>query len=80
MVKIPWEETDQYIRSEHRNPEDFEQNSFRTITLSEDEGIKAIIGKLKGKEKQLCRATFLTRLKAGLLRRLRLGLKSTVKP
>ena len=50
MVKIPWEETDQYIRSGHRNPEDFEQDSMRTITLSEEEGIKAIIGKPKGKD------------------------------
>ncbi|MBT0160741.1 hypothetical protein G4O51_12245 [Candidatus Bathyarchaeota archaeon A05DMB-2] len=50
MVKIPWEETDQYIRSGHRNPEDFEPDSLRTITLSEEEGIKAIIGKPKGKD------------------------------
>jgi len=50
VVKIPWEETDQYIRSGHRSPEDFEQDSLRTITLSEEEGIKAIIGKPKGKD------------------------------
>ncbi|MEM3875398.1 MAG: hypothetical protein QXU45_09745 [Candidatus Bathyarchaeia archaeon] len=50
-MALPWEETDQYIRSGHRDPEDFEQNSFRTITLSEDEGIKAVIGKLKGENK-----------------------------
>jgi hypothetical protein len=50
VVKIPWEETDQYIRSGHRNPEDFEPDSLRTITLSEEEGIKAIIGKPKGKD------------------------------
>jgi len=50
-LALPWEETDQYIRSGHRSPEDFEQNSFRTITLSEDEGIKAVVGKLKGENK-----------------------------
>ncbi|MEM3623105.1 MAG: hypothetical protein QXR76_04985 [Candidatus Bathyarchaeia archaeon] len=48
---MPWEITDQYIRSGHRNPEEFEPNSLRTITLSEGEGIKAVVGKLKGKEK-----------------------------
>lgn len=51
LVKaLPWEETDQYIRSGHRSPEDFEPNSLLTITLSEEEGIKAIIGKPKGKD------------------------------
>ncbi|MGQ9506545.1 MAG: hypothetical protein ACUVTB_01640 [Candidatus Bathycorpusculaceae bacterium] len=48
---MPWEITDQYIRSGHRSPEEFEQNSLRTITLSEDEGIKAVVGKPKGEEK-----------------------------
>ncbi|MEM3628518.1 MAG: hypothetical protein QXE06_04020 [Candidatus Bathyarchaeia archaeon] len=48
---LPWDETDQYIRSGHRSPEDFEQDSFRTITLSEDEGIKAVVGKPKGSDK-----------------------------
>jgi hypothetical protein len=51
LLSLPWEITDQYIRSGHRSPEEFEPNSLRTITLSEDEGIKAVIGKLKGKEK-----------------------------
>ncbi|MEM2107872.1 MAG: hypothetical protein QXL10_01115, partial [Candidatus Bathyarchaeia archaeon] len=52
LVKsLPWEETDQYIRSGHRSPEDFEEDSLRTITLSEEEGIKAVVGKLKGEDK-----------------------------
>ena len=25
MVKIPWEQTDEYIRSGHRSPEDFQE-------------------------------------------------------
>jgi len=50
VTETPWEETDQYIRSGHRSPEDFEPDSFRTITISEDEGIKAVVGKPKGKE------------------------------
>ncbi len=49
-MKLPWEETEVYIRSGHRNPEEFQPNSLRTIVLSEDEGVKAVIGKLKGKD------------------------------
>jgi hypothetical protein len=48
--KLPWETTDQYIRSGHRNPEEFQPDSLRTVTLSEDEGIKAIVGKPKDKD------------------------------
>jgi len=46
---LPWEENDQYIRSGHRSPEEFQPNSLRTIALSEEEGIKAVIGKPLGK-------------------------------
>jgi N4-gp56 family major capsid protein len=45
---MPWEETDQYIRSGHRDPSEFEPDSFRTITLSDEKGIKAIVAKPKG--------------------------------
>ncbi|MGQ9530138.1 MAG: hypothetical protein ACUVQX_00920 [Candidatus Bathycorpusculaceae bacterium] len=47
---MPWEITDQYIHSGHRSPEEFEPNSLRTIVLSESEGIKAVVGKPKGKD------------------------------
>ncbi|MDW8044713.1 MAG: phage capsid protein [Nitrososphaerota archaeon] len=47
---MPWEETEQYIRSGHRSPDEFQEGTFRTITLSEEEGIKAIIAKPKGKD------------------------------
>ncbi|MEM2971114.1 MAG: hypothetical protein QW270_01640 [Candidatus Bathyarchaeia archaeon] len=46
---MPWEISDQYIRSGHRSPEEFESDSLRTIVLSEKDGIKAIVGKPKGK-------------------------------
>jgi hypothetical protein len=46
---MPWEETDEFIRSGHRSPSEFQDGSFRTIWISESEGIKAIIGKPKGK-------------------------------
>jgi regulator of replication initiation timing len=47
---MPWEETDQYIRSGHRSPSEFQEGSLRTIMLSEAQGIKAIIGRPKGKD------------------------------
>ena len=42
---MPWDETDEYIRSGHREPDDFLR--LRTINISEDEGIKAVGGPLK---------------------------------
>lgn len=47
---MPWDETDQYIRSGHRSPDTFQPNSMRTIVLSKEQGIKAIIGKLTGQD------------------------------
>jgi cation transport regulator len=41
--------TDGYIRFRQREPSEFKKGSFRTITLSEKKGIKAVIGVLKGK-------------------------------
>jgi len=46
---LPWEDTEQYIRSGHRDAEEFQKDTLRTITLNEKEGIKAVIGKPKGK-------------------------------
>lgn len=46
---MPWEETDSYIHSGHKNPDDYDQNSMRTIEIDTDRGIKAIIGCPKGK-------------------------------
>jgi len=47
---MPWETSDHYIRSGHRDASDFKPESLRTITISEDEGIKAIAGKPIGKD------------------------------
>ncbi len=47
---MPWEDTEQLIRSGHRSPEEFQKDTLKTIVLSEKEGIKAVIGKPKGKE------------------------------
>ena len=42
---MPWDQTQTIIRSGHRNPEDFDPETLKTITLSEEEGIQAIIAK-----------------------------------
>jgi len=41
--------TENYIRLRQEDPKDFDKNTFKTITLSESQGIKAIVGKKKGK-------------------------------
>jgi hypothetical protein len=40
---LPWEEDSDYIRSGHRSPEEFRHDTFRTITLSSEEVIKAVV-------------------------------------
>jgi hypothetical protein len=47
---MPWENTDEFIRSGHRNPDEFQKETLKTISLNENEGIKAVIGKPKGKD------------------------------
>ncbi len=45
------EVTEKFVRVRVRDPELFVENSFRTILLSADEGIHAVIGKLKSSPK-----------------------------
>jgi hypothetical protein len=47
---MPWENTEKHIRSGHRDAADFQQDTLKTITLNEKEGIKAVVGKPKGKD------------------------------
>jgi len=46
-AEVKVEETEDYIEIPVKDAGDFVDDSFRTITLSEDEGIQAVIGKLK---------------------------------
>jgi hypothetical protein len=46
---LPWEEIGEYIRSGHRAPEEFQKDSLKTISLNDEEGIKAVVGKPIGK-------------------------------
>jgi HK97 family phage major capsid protein len=45
---MPVDVTDKYIRIRVRDPDDFQSGSFRTVTISESKGIKAVMGKLHG--------------------------------
>lgn len=49
LLKMPWEQSSDYIRSGHRDLDDFRPQTFRTIWISQEEGIKAVVGKPKGK-------------------------------
>ena len=46
-----WDENENNIRRRVREPDMFQSYTFRTIWLSEPEGIKAVVGKLKGEDK-----------------------------
>ncbi len=45
---MPWAETEDYIRSGHGNPNDYDKESMRTIDIDAGKGIKAVIGCPKG--------------------------------
>jgi len=47
---MPWEETEDFIRSGHRDPGICQRGTQRTITLSKAEGIEAIICRPHGKD------------------------------
>jgi hypothetical protein len=48
---VPWDETDDYIRSGHEDSDKFVGSSFRTIDIDAEKGIKAVIGKYKSDPK-----------------------------
>jgi hypothetical protein len=45
---VTWDKTDDYIRSGHGDKSKYDSDSFRTMTIDEKEGIKAIIACPKG--------------------------------
>lgn len=50
-----WDETSTSYRYRVRDPEDFQEGSFRTISLG-DSGVKAVVGKLKGEDSMTIQA------------------------
>ena len=47
MNQLAWEKTEEYIKHQLRQPSRFKDETIRTIELDEDEGIMAVVGKLK---------------------------------
>jgi hypothetical protein len=45
---MPWEETEDYIRSGHESQDKYDKDSMRTIDIDASKGIKAVIGCPKG--------------------------------
>ncbi len=45
---MPVETTEQYVRVRVREPGDFQAGSFRTVSIDESAGIKAVMGRLQG--------------------------------
>jgi hypothetical protein len=46
---LPWETTENYIRSGHRSTSMFQKGSHRTININSKRGIKAVVACPKGK-------------------------------
>ena len=46
-----WDETEEYIRSGHRETSEFQEDTFRTIDIDPEQGIKAVVAKPKGSDK-----------------------------
>ncbi|MGD6809307.1 MAG: hypothetical protein ACQCN3_06365 [Candidatus Bathyarchaeia archaeon] len=47
---MPWETTTKYIHSGHKPVEDFQQDTLKTVTIDEEAGIQAVMGKPNGQE------------------------------
>jgi hypothetical protein len=47
-IKAEWLQSESYYRYRVENSKKFQKDSFKTISLGKDKGIKAIVGKLKG--------------------------------
>jgi hypothetical protein len=66
---LPWEETGDYVRSGHRDPSACQKGSFRTITISEDEGIQAVICKPLGSDSTVTQSFLFAKAKGWTLQK-----------
>jgi hypothetical protein len=66
---LPWEETGENIRSGHRDAGSCEKGSFRTITIDEGQGIKAVICKPLGGESTVTQSFLFPKAKGWTLER-----------
>ena len=46
---MTWEENEKTIQSGHKNPQDYQEDTLKTVTLNEKDGIQAVVGKPAGK-------------------------------
>ena len=51
ILREVWDENENNVRYRVRNPAGFQDGTLRTIWLSQDEGIRAVVGRLKGEDK-----------------------------
>jgi hypothetical protein len=66
---VPWEETADYVRSGHRDAGSCEKGSFRTITIDEEQGIKAVICKPLGADSTVAQSFLFPKAKGWTLER-----------
>ena len=62
---MPWENTENHIRSGHRDPDEFQKDTLKTITFDEKEGVKAVEGSRKAKTPRKSRAICSKKAEAG---------------
>jgi len=70
-----WDETHNYIRRRVHEPDTFQPYSFRTIWLSQDEGIRAVVGKPKGEDKLMIQSIMFAKKNDWTLEKARKWLK-----
>ena len=46
---MTWEENDKTIQSGHKNRQDYQKDTLKTVTLNEKEGVQVVVGKPAGK-------------------------------
>ena len=73
---MPWETTEKNIRSGHRPVEEFQTETLKTITVSEKDGIQAVVGKPLGKQSMEVQSYLFSLDKGWTLEKPKNGLKS----
>ena len=67
-----WDETDTNIQSGHKSPQDFQEETLKTVCLNEKEGIDAVVGKQKDKETMAIQSYLFSKDKGWTLRSARI--------
>lgn len=70
-----WDENENNIRRRVREPDTFQPYSFRTIWLSQDEGIRAVVGRLRGEDKLTIQSIIFSKKKGWTLDKARAWIK-----